>query len=105
MAPMLHSPALAEQRIPIAGDIPAGINIGVGGLKVLIDHNAVVDREVGFLSQLDVRYDARTDADEIAGQLLAGCCQHAAGPAIAADLMDVLPRMDHDTLFFAVGLN
>src|SRR5437773_9626177 len=32
MAPMLHSPALSEQGIPIAGDIPAGINVGVGGL-------------------------------------------------------------------------
>src|SRR5207253_3851757 len=64
MAPMLHSPALAEQRIPIAGDIPAGINVGMGGLKVLVDHNAVVDLKTRFLGQLDVRYDARTNADE-----------------------------------------
>ena len=80
--PVLEAQVGAQQRIVGVGHIPGGEYGGVGGGQVLIDDDAVVDRQARRGGQLGVGRDAHADHDRV------GRHDVAVGQAHAGRLVD-----------------
>ena len=64
--PVLDAQPAAVERVCDVGDVAGGEDAGNARLQVLVDEDAVVDREPGRLGELDARGDADADDDEVA---------------------------------------
>ena len=65
VVPMLDAPIATEHGVEETGDIARGVDVGVVGLQVLIDQDAILDLDPAIGEKPALRADPNTHRDEV----------------------------------------
>ena len=93
VGPVLDADPLAVEGVVGVGDVAGGEHAGRAGPQVLVDEDAVVDREAGLGGELGARLHADTDDHEVALEHAAVAGADALDRVVALEGLDALcPR-------------